>query len=282
MGANCCTIGENEKETLKRTLSWASSWASSIARDLNIVKESIGTICHYGGGYSSLHSNYDGVGRDEILTKLESIKTLLSGLYSNINNTYIDFEDKENVLHRLIEQFDRTKKQCEDELPIPTSNYMGYDSVVREHLGLDKAYSNGNGDEKIVPIVASIDGSGRYWRKKILKDYYGAVKTISESIENAGRSKYGHGDSKENENRPIILVFSEREVVNTMFEKVGNNVPMIDYLSEKYVKNGIRFLYRKETIAEFYVEDEKKERKDIPIKICELDSAQEREMDNRI
>lgn len=248
MGAGCCTIGASEKETLRMTLEWESGWASSIARDLMVLRECIRNVCSYGCYSRNLSNSHDGETVDELASRLDSIRVLLSGLVKNLDCSYRD--DDEDVLSNLLKSFREAKEQCSGEAPIKVNRYEFRDEALRFLKGVSST------DFLMDYEILCINGNGDYWSRRIRRSPWDAIREIEQSIP-ALMAKETEGEGNEAKPKKIAFLFEDKDVLETMrdytldcgaYHKLHGRT-FLQVLSEKY--KGCRFYYRLEIASEF-------------------------------
>ena len=236
MGANCCIVGSTEKETLHDSLQWASIWAAGLARDLLIIQEcldSIGGVSCHG---AALHNYYsDNISKEQLIAELDANNTLIGGLSQRLRNAYPEDEDTEGpLLGKLASDFDRLRKQCEGELPIPVDGYgeeIHFDEFARR---LEK-----EGDplhEECIRV--KIAGNGRYFRRMTGMQIY-------EYISNRMSEEWKRGKNKDES--PVTdcrfaLVLQDRDALDAIDTKTLG-VDVID-APDSYTRETISVLER--------------------------------------
>lgn len=211
MGANCCIVGSTEKETLHDSLQWVSTWAAGLARDLLIIQEcldSIGGVSCHG---AALHNYYsDNISKEQLIAELDANNTLIGGLSQKLRNAYPEDEDTEgSLLGKLASDFDRLKKQCEGELPIPVDGWgreIPFDECInrleKEGNPLPKEY-----------IRVKIAGNGKYFRRRTGSQIYAYVGMMMHN------EWLSHNKEQPFQDCHFALVFQDQEAVDAIATK---------------------------------------------------------------
>lgn len=256
MGANCCIVGTTEKETLQASLQWASTWAAGLARDLSIVQECLNSIGAWCCHRDALHNNYsDNISKEQLMTELDAKNTLISGLCQKLRNAYLEDENnKGSLLGNLALEFDRLRKQCEGELPIPVDGY-GKGIPFDEFACRLKKEGNPLHEECIRVKIAGNEG---YFRRMTGMQIYEYISNRMTEEWKLGKNK----DESPVTDCHFALVFQDREAIDAIVTKTldvyvpappepytRETISVFKYLLRTF-KN-IRVFFLKDSIEDF-------------------------------
>lgn len=233
MGAQCCIIGQTEKETLRKTCQWMAGWAEGLAKNMQIVQSILG---HMSDAHP-LNCNHDGAKAEELAIQLDTVRTLATGLLACIRSAYRDEDGI--VLPHLARAFKNAKDEAGGRKPIATSDWFSWNddaaNAVQSRLGKDTK-------------IVRVQGDQDYWYGRQYDDF---KEGISKAL------------SKVPMTEKVAVVFADKQTAKRFFQVSKAELPpgetaigdLANYFKSLY-PNGIKFLYRHDMIDECDFEKE--------------------------
>ena len=148
MGANCCTVGDTQGETIELKLRWLSTWAKHLANDMQVVMSTLDMVGrHYD---QRLASDHEGRSLEETCAELDATRNMVSMLSMSIRRSFRDINGRsvlDTVLPEITRECADIVKMCDGERPIPVATHaywrrlksfnvgaVGLDDLPEKHL----------------------------------------------------------------------------------------------------------------------------------------------------